>query len=88
MLTRLARWWLNRRTRPSPVSEPALYVPWGECAAVGCGVELHGDDIHVLVRMSEDDELLGIEGQTAVSADYCGEHCPGGCQHGCATITT
>lgn len=79
MLTRLARWWLSRKERRESAPErPSLA---GECI---CGRQLHGDDLHLVVALSSDDEALGIEGgRTAVSADFCAEHCPGGCLRGC-----
>lgn len=79
MLTRLARWWLARRERPEP-ARPAILS--GECI---CGKAVIGDDLHLVVALSDDDAALGIEagGQTAMSADFCDEHCPGGCVRGC-----
>jgi hypothetical protein len=82
MLTRLARWWLNRTARREP--PPSQYRPRvGECI---CGRQLAGEDLHVVVAAADDDQALGIEGQTAMSADFCSSHCPGGCLRGCAKI--
>jgi hypothetical protein len=80
VLSRLARWWLARAERGR---KPDPYVPSGECCAPGCGVEVRGDALHAVVELSTDDDALGIDGQTGMAADYCGEHCPGGCRHGC-----
>jgi hypothetical protein len=82
MLTRLARWWLARKERRAPGPPP--YVLRGECCAPGCGVALVDGQVHLVGARSTDDERLGIDtGGTAMSADFCAEHCPGGCQHGC-----
>ena len=85
MITRLARWWLNRKEqRAEPGAHTGeAYSYKGECI---CGAEVSGDDLHVVVALADDDAKLGIEGSTAMSADFCGEHCPGGCRLGCATI--
>lgn len=84
MLSRLARWWLTRDVRRMlrrQAREP--YVPQGECCAPSCGLYVEGDDLHRIVALSDDDAALGIEGQTGMAADFCDEHCPGGCLHGC-----
>lgn len=78
MLTRLARWWLDRKTRRETV--PAPPPMGGECV---CGRVVHGEDWHLVVALADDDGDLGIDGQTAMSADFCPDHCPGGCRLGC-----
>jgi hypothetical protein len=78
VLTRLARWWLARRERRQRAPEAPRLA--GECI---CGRELHGEDLHLVVAVSDDDSALGIDGHTAMSADFCAEHCPGGCTLGC-----
>lgn len=79
MLTRLAHWWLARKEARHAPPKPAVLA--GECI---CGKELHGDDLHLVVALSRDDAALGIEGgRTAMSADFCAEHCPGGCSQSC-----
>jgi hypothetical protein len=86
MLTRLARWWLARKERRAPGPPP--YVLRGECCAPGCGVALVDGQVHLVGARSTDDERLGIDtGGTAMSADFCAEHCPGGCVLGCADVT-
>lgn len=84
MLSRLARWWLARAERRAaqPAEPPRLS---GECI---CGAVVTGDDLHLIVAISDDDTALGIEGSTAMSADFCAEHCPGGCLRGCVASTT
>ncbi|MGK2948994.1 MAG: hypothetical protein ACSLFP_10495 [Acidimicrobiales bacterium] len=76
-------WWL-----PTPdVAEP-VWVPRGECTSPGCGIEVHGDDLHVIASVAEDDGEIGIEGGgSGMVADFCAEHCPGGCRSGCARAT-
>ncbi len=81
MITRLARWWLARKDRRPKV--PA-YVPSGECI---CGKVVTGEGLHVVVALQEDDVLAEAGGgASAMSADFCVEHCPGGCMRGCATM--
>lgn len=93
MLTRLAHWWLNRRT-PTPLEVEFTDEhddagedwpePVGECI---CGRQVTGPDRHLVVAHGTDDDQLGIDGGgTAMSADFCPDHCPGGCHHGCAKI--
>lgn len=82
MLTRLARWWLRRsearRDRRKPPMRPSLV---GECI---CGKQVAGPNLHMVIAHSDDDADLGItDGGTAMSADFCAEHCPGGCVLGC-----
>lgn len=81
MLTRLAAWWLARAER-SRGAEPSVAVMSGECI---CGLEVAGDDLHLVVALSTDDAAIGVDGggRTAMSADFCAEHCPGGCLLGC-----
>lgn len=70
MLTRLARWWLNRKAKPAQHLE--------ECEVCG------GPADHRIVSGSEDDDVLGIiDGGTMMAADFCAEHCVGGCRKGC-----
>ena len=52
-----------------------------------CGIELHGPQLHEVTDADVDDdgilttgELMG--GGTAMTAEFCGEHCPGGCRDG------
>lgn len=59
--------------------------PVGECV---CGKEVRGRQLHVVAAVSTDDQALGIDGMTAMSADFCSEHCPGGCLRGCVPSTT
>lgn len=80
MLTRLARWWLARKVRDVKIT----VVRAEECER--CGALVSGDALHTIVSISDDDRELGIDGSTAVSADFCAEHCPGGCRRGCAKI--
>lgn len=84
VLTRVARWWLARAERRRRVATgPAM---GGECV---CGRVVFGEDWHLVVAESADDAALGIEGgQTAMSADFCAEHCPGGCRLGCVPSET
>lgn len=80
MLTRFARWWLARKERRQ--RRPAE----GECV---CGRQVSGKHLHRVVALSSDDAALGIEGGgTAMSADFCREHCPGGCTRGCVSSVT
>lgn len=51
-----------------------------------CGDELHGDQLHEVTDADLDgdgalstQELMG--GGTAMTAEFCGDHCPGGCRH-------
>ena len=77
MLTRLARWWLTRK-------QPAPPVHVDECEVLGCDTPAD----HRLVADFDDDEALGVEaGGTLMAADYCAEHCPGGCRKGCPVRT-
>jgi hypothetical protein len=66
---------------PEPDEDPPEWNPIGECI---CGRQVAGDDWHIIVAFQDDDEELGIQGGTAMSADFCAEHCPGGCRQGCA----
>lgn len=81
MLSRLARWWLRRsearKDRRKPPMRPSMV---GECI---CGKVIAGPDLHMVIAICDDDHHLGIEGSTAMSADFCAEHCPGGCVLGC-----
>lgn len=83
MLTRLARWWLARKVRDVEV---VVIEAVEECET--CGAELRGDDVHAIVAHF-DDAALGLDGSggTMGRADFCAEHCPGGCARGCATLT-
>jgi hypothetical protein len=79
MISRLARWWLNR-TKARPVPE---YLPLGECI---CGKRVAGADWHLIVA-GQDDQSLGIgDGGSFMSADFCADHCPGGCRQGCPVV--
>lgn len=82
MITRLACWWIDRKERRK--APPPRHKHVGECI---CGRQVAGDDLHMIVSVSEDDKRLGIEGSTAVSADFCADHCPGGCELRCPTLT-
>lgn len=82
MLTGLARWWLDRAARRD--AKRARRSVSGECV---CGKVVTGKDLHVVMARSTDDAALGIEGgMTAMSADFCKAHCPGGCQRGCPSV--
>lgn len=64
---------------------PPSWEPYqsGECI---CGLLVGGDDLHRLVA-AQDDGALGIsEGGSFMSADFCADHCPGGCLQGCPTL--
>lgn len=87
MLSRLARWWLRRaepvRPEDDPL-EPEYWNPTGQCV---CGKHVSGPDWHIVVAIMDDDEDIGATyGQTAMSADFCSEHCPGGCRLGCVSV--
>lgn len=71
------------RRRALAAPEP---VPMVECER---GCEVPRDTAHVVFALADDDAALGIEagGQTAMSQDYCAEHCPGGCLRGCVPST-
>lgn len=60
-----------RRARPRPV-----------LSAERCEVCADVAD-HRVVSILDDDP---VQGGTAMAADFCAEHCPGGCLAGCATI--
>lgn len=77
MLTRFARWWLARKVDRSAVVVSRV----GECV---CGAEVSGDQLHTVIAAPEDDDDLGVgAGGTFMAADFCPEHCPGGCRQGC-----
>lgn len=79
MLTRLARWWLNRKAR---------HVPAGRVGECVCGTKVSGTDLHLVVAVPEDDERLGVgAGGTFMAADFCADCCPGGCRQGCLVRT-
>lgn len=82
MLSRLARWWLRRAEAKREARRPPFKMTLpGECI---CGKEVAGPNLHMVIALSDDDASLGIkDGQTAMSADFCAEHCPGGCTQGC-----
>lgn len=69
--------WERRPPKPKP------YVRRGECCAPGCGLEVAGDDLHVIASRGHDDGDIGMDvsggAGTGVSAEFCAEHCPGGC---------
>ncbi len=74
----------NRPHRAAPGRTGPQRVPHGWCEI--CGDELWGDDLHEVVDGSVDGdgvlsagELAG--GGTAMAAEYCAAHCPGGCRH-------
>lgn len=68
---------------PAP-PDPAVIV--GECCAPGCGIEVEGDSRHVVVEIPGD--VYAVEGvNTGMAAEYCLEHCPGGCRIGCLTTS-
>lgn len=63
------------------VTVHAVLVPLGateECSAPGCGIEMPLDDAHLLVATFDEPEF-GMGAGTAMSAAYCADHCPGGC---------
>jgi hypothetical protein len=77
VLTRLARWWLARKVRKAGVEITVV----DECEV--CGEPA----VHRIVSGSQDDAALGItEGGTLMAADFCAEHCPGGCLRGCEGV--
>jgi hypothetical protein len=87
MLSRLAKWWLLRTgeaVRLVEFDDPEVdddgWNPTGECV---CGKQVAGADWHLVVAVAEDDAALGIDGGSAMSADFCADHCPGGCRWGC-----
>jgi hypothetical protein len=92
MIARLARWWLLRKGLAVELApeddplEPEYWNPVGECI---CGLQVAGDDWHIVVAFSDDDDSLGMagDGGTAMSADFCAQHCPGGCRRGCPILT-
>jgi hypothetical protein len=68
----------------NPPDAPAVQV---ECE---CGRVLSAGtrDHHIVAALFTDDAHLAggaVEGGTAMVADYCPKHCPGGCNHGCWT---
>lgn len=70
-MSRLLRWWRDRKRVV------------GECE---CSAQLTRRQRHLVVAtFDDDDELAGGSsfGSTAMSADFCGRHCPGGCDRGC-----
>lgn len=73
VLSRLARWWLARK------ATPALTVRLEECEVCGEPAD------HRIVSGYDDDTALGMgeSGGTMMAADFCAEHCPGGCRRGC-----
>lgn len=80
MLSRLARWWLSRAERRAARRAPVWVA---ECETCEAPAE------HRLVAASGDDEALGItDGGTLMAADFCAEHCPGGCTLGCVASAT
>lgn len=82
MIARLARWWLARAERKAATRAPVRTV---ECV---CGEEVPYPDAHVVVSLPDDDAELGISGHTGMAADFCAEHCPGGCRRGCPSVAT
>ncbi len=52
-----------------------------------CSTPLEGENHHQIVDRAIDDSEADIRkngGGTAMVADYCSEHCTGGCNRGCA----
>lgn len=74
---------LDRPTPDQPRPAPTDDRRHGWCEI--CGTELHGRQLHEVIDAGVDDdgilsaqELMG--GGTAMVAEFCGEHCPGGCR--------
>jgi hypothetical protein len=64
---------------------PPPPLPLGD-AECECGRVVSGTARHIIgVRFTDDALLAGgpVVGGTAMSADFCPEHCPGGCDKGC-----
>ena len=69
--------------RPRQAPAPAGDRRRGWCEV--CGDELHGPQLHEVIDADVDDdgalstqELMG--GGTAMVAEFCAAHCPGGCR--------
>lgn len=74
-MNRLRRWWRARR-------RPIDAFP-DECQ---CGKVLTRAERHRVIDTGDDERLEITAGGTFMSADFCAEHCPGGCDRGCARI--
>lgn len=81
-------WWAPQPTNPSNPGQPSerghVDRRHGWCEV--CGIELRGPQLHEVIDAGVDDdgilttsELMG--GGTAMVAEFCAEHCPGGCRH-------
>lgn len=67
--------------------KPSQANPFYECPYCPPHTGMDPKKVHRLVRIySDDDEEVGIDERdkgTAVAAEYCKKHCPGGCMSGC-----
>lgn len=64
-------WWQRRRAARDWCDE--------------CQRPLREREVHTLAAVDEV-AVDGVLGGTAVSADYCAAHCPGGCHRGCEAV--
>lgn len=63
----------------------------GECEIRGCGTKLTMANIHAVVETMArtnalaDPEMVTPGAVSGMSAEFCSQHCPGGCLQGCET---
>lgn len=67
-------------TRPRKPPRP---VHTDECV---CGLEVSGDDLHLVVSQGRSSEANAGDGGTFMAAAFCATHCPGGCLKGCPDV--